>query len=354
MSTIIRKRSNKDGTTSIILETYIEGERKYKFLKECKLVKPLSPKDRLDNKEKLKLAEAIKSTVQLQIQSEEYDLVSKSKSKVDFLDYFNSFIKEYSKKDKRVMVACYNKFREFLKEEGVKALPANKINETLVIDFKDYLESKLNGESPVNYFKKFKIVLKKATRDKILKVNPSTDVVINRNESIKKDILNFNEIQQLADTECGNEEVKRAFLFSCFTGLRFCDIIKLTTKHINNDVLIIKQQKTQKTVTINLNENAKELLRKNENNKAFIFDLPSHTACLKNLRVWTKKAMINKKVTWHVARHSFGTNLVFYGSDLNSASALLGHSSFAYTQRYVRIVESLKEEAIKNLPTIKL
>lgn len=354
MSAIIRKRNNKDGTTSIVLETYVGGVRRYKFLKECKLVKPLSPKDRLDNKEKLKLAEKIKTTIQLQIQSEEYDIEQTSKSKVDFVEYFNSFLESYNKKDKRVMIACFNKFKEFLKEENIKSLPANKLSESLIIDFKEFLESKLNGESPVNYFKKFKIVLKKATRDKILKFNPANDVTISRNESIKKDILNFDEIQLLANSQCGNAEVKRAFLFSCFTGLRFCDIIKLKVENINNDILIIKQQKTQKTVTINLNENAKEILNFSVAQSGLIFNLPSHTACLKNLRTWTKKANINKKVTWHVARHSFGTNLVFYGSDLNSASALLGHSSFTYTQKYVRVVESLKEKAVNNLPTIKL
>lgn len=79
--------------------------------------------------------------------------------------------------------------------------------------------------------------------------------------------------------------------------------------------------------------------------------MPSHTACLKNLKAWTKKAEINKKITWHCARHSFATNIIFYGSDLNSASSLLGHNSFKYTQRYVRVVESLKEKAVQNLPS---
>ena len=44
----------------------------------------------------------------------------------------------------------------------------------------------------------------------------------------------------------------------------------------------------------------------------------------------------------------------FYGSDVNSASSLLGHSSLAYTQRYLRVVNELKEKAVQNLPDLKL
>jgi site-specific recombinase XerD len=71
-------------------------------------------------------------------------------------------------------------------------------------------------------------------------------------------------------------------------------------------------------------------------------------------RYWCKNAKINKKITWHCARHSFATNIIFYGSDVNSASSLLGHSSLAYTQRYLRVANELKEKAVQNLPTINL
>jgi len=64
------------------------------------------------------------------------------------------------------------------------------------------------------------------------------------------------------------------------------------------------------------------------------------------------KAEIGKKVTWHCARHSFGTNLLISGADVRSVSGLLGHSSLIETQKYVRLMESLKEKAVENLPEI--
>jgi site-specific recombinase XerD len=196
--------------------------------------------------------------------------------------------------------------------------------------------------------------MKQALRDKIISVNPAAELTARRNEGVKKDILNFDEIQLLAATPANNEQVKRAFLFSCLTGLRYCDIVPLKWESINGQVLKIKQQKTSKDVTIVLNDSALNLLGKPKKGAASVFNLPSHTSCLNGLRSWCKAAGIQKHITWHCARHSFATNIIFYGSDVNSASSLLGHSSLAYTQRYLRIANELKEKAVQNLPSISI
>jgi site-specific recombinase XerD len=230
------------------------------------------------------------------------------------------------------------------------------VDENLVYDFKTYLEDKLNGESPANYFKKFKMVLKYGIRKKIFLINPSQDISIKTKSSIKKQILSNEEIQLLAATPCGNPEVKRAFIFSLFTGLRYCDIINLRWKCIDfkNGLLNIIQQKTSEQVTLELHESSLKILGKATKPNDLIFSLPSHTACSKNLKNWMAKAGINKKITWHCARHSFATNLIIHGADLNTASKLLGHNSLRYTERYSHIVKSLKVKAIQNLPSVSI
>ncbi len=112
------------------------------------------------------------------------------------------------------------------------------------------------------------------------------------------------------------------------------------------------QQKTGVPALINLNSTANKLLGTRAENKDLVFSLPSHTACLKHLRNWVSDAKITKKITWHCARHSFGTNLLFYGTDAKTASGLLGHTSMKYTERYLHIADSRKEQAINNLPEI--
>jgi site-specific recombinase XerD len=262
---------------------------------------------------------------------------------------------KYKKKDARLVVACFHKFKEFLEVRKISSLNVRQLDEAIVVNFKEYLKERLNGETPANYFKKFKMVLNQAVKDKIISSNPANGKTIKRNdddEAIQKDILNFEEIQLLASTPANNEEVKKAFLFSCLTGLRFCDISILKWKNINGQVLKIKQQKTSKSVTINLNDSALNLLGKPQNSAVNVFNLPSYPTCLKGLSSWCKAAGIQKHITWHCARHSFATNIIYYGSDVNSASSLLGHKSLAYTMRYLRAANELKEKAVQNLPSI--
>lgn len=354
MSVKLRKRANADKTTTFYLDIYHNGKRHYEFLKHLKLVKPTNPVDRLQNKENATIAESIRNKRAQELESSDFQVATKFKNRVDFLEYFQKFIDNYKKKDKRVIVSTQAKFKEFLKEANIKSLTINQVTESLVMDFKDYLLESLNGESPANYFSKFKKVLIQATRDKVISVNPSSDVSVKRVEGVKKEILTMEEIQQLAATPITNTEVKRAFIFSCFTGLRFCDVVALKWENLNlkNKQLSIVQSKTGHKVSINLHDTAINILGSAGDSESSVFTLPSHTACLKDIKHWVKKAEIGKKITWHCARHSFATNIIYFGADVNTASSLLGHTSLKYTQRYTHVVQSLKEKAVDKLPAI--
>lgn len=353
MSVTLREKKNKSYTT-LLIDIYENGKRTFIIL-DCRLIKGNTQAIRDANKQTKELAMQIRDKIALEIASNRFDLKAYSKVKIDFVEYYENYCSNYIKKDKRVLIASFNKFKAFLNDSDRNTLNAKEVTESLVLEFKEYLEAKLKGETPTNYFKKFKKVIAGALRDEIIKKNPIQDITIRKNESIKKDILTFEEIQILADTPCNNNEVKRAFLLSCFTGLRYSDCKVLKARDIQNKIITIKQQKTQLKVSIPLNENAFSLIESNlDGSDTLIFNLPSHTACLKHLRNWTNKAGITKHITWHCARHSFGTGLAYQGTDIISVSALLGHSSLVYTQRYVRESNALKEKAVYNLPTIKL
>jgi len=354
MSINLRKRKNSDGSVSLVLDIYHDGKRTYEFLKELKLSKPMSPADRKENKERLELAEKIKNKREQQLQSDEYNVSPTFRKGIDFVRFFEEYEENYTKKDKRTMVASLSKFKKFMEEEGISSLTTKQVNEKIVSQFKDFLEDTLKGESPANYFSKFKKMLKYGVREKLFASNPADGITIKKNTIIKKQILTFEEIQAMAKIQVTNDQVKRAFLFSCLTGLRFCDIIQLKWKNIQNGIMNLTQQKTGIPVSINLNQSALTILGTRGNGNDVVFKLPSHNACIKDLTVWCKKAGIEKKITWHCARHSFATGIIYYGSDVKNASSLLGHSSLSYTDRYVRIVNALKEKAVSNLPEVSL
>ena len=354
MSASIRKIKNKDGSISQMLDVSSHGVRTRELLHHLKLLKPANALDRVENKKKEKYANDLLLAKMIDMATSEHGLVNKDKQNTFFIEFYQSYLDKYTLKDKRVIAAALSQFKAFLPtiDKDVK-ITTKEVTEEVVYDFKCYLESKLKGESPSTYFKRFKKVLKYGVKQKYFASNPSTDVIIKENTtSIKKDTLTMEEIKLLAATPITNNELRRAFLFSCLTGVRFVDVNAITHKAIKGKRLEFKQSKTSIDVSINLNEDALSLLGTGSAEQK-IFALPSHTACNKGLKHWAAKAGINKHLTFHVGRHSFATNLIFHGANVLTTSKLLGHTSLRFTERYVRIADSQKEDAVNNLPSIK-
>lgn len=355
MGVKLRKRKNADNTTSLILDIYHNGKRSYEFLKHLKLkTKPASPIDRQLNKENLELAESIRNKRAQELVSNGYDVVTSFKSNVDFIEYFENYIKKYTKKDKRNMEGACNRFKDFMKKEGIKSLSMKQLNENIVFKYSEYLSDTSEGEGASSYFKRFKKMIKQAVREKVLLSNPTSDVTIKRDDSLVKDVLTIEEIKILAGTPITNVEVKNAFLLCCFTGLSWIDVKELKWKHINrrNQVLTKVRAKTGTETVVSLNSTALSMLPDAGEQDDLVFTLPSSTGALKSLRNWVKRAELQKHITWHCARHSFATNLIYYKTDVTIVSKLLGHSTLKYTQRYTHIAEELKRNAVNNLPTI--
>lgn len=65
-----------------------------------------------------------------------------------------------------------------------------------------------------------------------------------------------------------------------------------------------------------------------------------------HLTAWALKAGIKKHVTFHTARHTFGTMMITLGADLYTTSKLMGHSRISTTEIYAKIVDKKKDEAM--------
>lgn len=355
MAVKLRKKRLASGKTSLYLDIYSNGQRHYEFLKMHLHNRPRTPLDSEHNKETLKLAESIRAKMQLQMQANDYDFTPAFKRNINFIAYYDKFVQDYPNKDIRIVRYSLVHFKAFIEQKGYKGYIAPKnITEDLCRQFKKYLDEHLNGETPYNYFTKFKKLIKQATKEKLFVDNPVEDIKNTRKDGLKKDILNFDEIQQLANTPCGNDEVKRAFLFSLNTGLRFCDIVTLEWKQIDGQQLRKVQQKTKGNAIVDLNPTALKLLGERGQANQFVFTLPSHTGCLKSLRTWTKHAGIDKHITWHCSRHSFAVNLLWGNTDIKTVSSLLGHAGLKETEKYTRVVDVLKRKAVDSLPEIEL
>ncbi len=360
MSVVLRERKGKTGIKSYYLDIHANGKRYKEYLGIT--IKPAkSQEDREYNKSQKELAISIRAKKELELQANDYQITPSFKKNIDFIEYFAKFKDEYKHSDKRIVRYSYEWFVKYNNSIGLKSIKPKQVTEQICKDYYSYMQKHLNGETPYNYFTKFKQVIKKAIKDDIIVKNPTDGIRTTRDEGLKKEILSFDEITQLAKTKSPNQEVKRAFLFSLFTGLRWCDVKELTYKNfdLKNNTFKYTQSKTKhssknSTNIIELSPMLKRLVGESKKSTEKVFNLPSHTGALKTLRVWVKNAEIDKRITWHCARHSFAVNqLSELKTDIKTVAALMGHSGLKYVERYTRAIDEKKALAINSQPEIE-
>lgn len=358
----------------------MKGTQKFKVVHNRKkenlelylVAKPKNPIERQMNKETLELANKIRfeRSQELLEQGSGYRL--KKDRQIEFMEYFQNYIDNYTKKDVRMLVMALNRFRDFLKDtpeynkysHGIKT---DQLSKDMMETFTEYLQTRSKGEGAKSVYQRFKKVVNYAIEHDVMIKNPCKGITIKVDDQIiKKDILSQDEIEALIATtyEGQNENVRRAFILSLYCGLRFCDVKDLTFSNVDysNKLLSFEQNKTKghsanSGVTIPLNDGLLSLIGRpqaGQSKDSIIFPLPSHTMCLKALSRWVKRAGIDKHITWHCGRHSFAVNILNNGANIKTVASLLGHSGLKHTEKYTRAVDRLKESAINSLPELKL
>lgn len=375
-----------DGTESLYLEYYNgftlatskTGKEYKKAIRYCERLdlslihSPRTPIERQKNKDTLELAKNIRfERGQKKLENDNgYRL--KKNNDINFLDYYQTYIDNYTKKDKRNIELSFKRFKDFLTDtpeykKFAKRITPQQINRDMVIDFTEYLQSRSVGEGAHTLFARFKKVVAYACEHDIFVKNPCNKITIKIDRGVlKKDVLSQEEITQLIATHYPRENtnIRRAFIFCLYTGMRYCDVKDLTFANVDfaNKLLKFEQNKTKghsssSGVVTPLNAGLLNLIgqpTQPNNRQELIFPLPSYEMCLKALKRWVKRAGINKHISWHCARHSFAVNILNNGANIKTVASLLGHSGLQCTEQYTRAVDSLKQQAIDSLPTLNL
>jgi len=348
MAVKLRKRKLASGNVSLYLDIYHNGKRDYDFLKLY------LTKDTPTNKETLKLAENIRAKKQIEIQNSEYGFVPHFKKKANFVDYFEKLARAKPKEE-----TTWNSTLRHMQAFTGGRIQFGAITAEWLETFKTYLVSKLSQNTAHTYFSKVKAALRQAVKDRILLNNPGELVAQVKKLDTERDFLTLDEVDKLAQTPCRSFEVKRAFLFSCFTGLRISDIRALQWQNVKGASIEFRQRKTKGVEYLHLSPMAKQILAEPSNLKilhmqnAGVFGLPSKSLISVLLKEWCKDAGIDKRVSFHTARHTFATLALTQGVDLYTVSKLLGHKTIQATQIYAKIVDEKKKAAMELLPTIE-
>jgi len=302
------------------------------------------------DKNTLKLALTIRNKKESQLLESNTGITfSSSKDSVNFIKFFKTF--SNTKKDSNYRISHDHFKRYYMKD----FIDITKVDYKISEGYMNYLLSlNISRYTAQHYLAAFKATLNHAVKLRLVEYNPSNMLTIKYERKIIER-LTIEELQTLINTECKYLDLKYGFLFSCFTGLRISDIRNLKFSDIQDDHIKIIQQKTKSETDIKLHGTAKQLLeeqRKRQKDE-FIFHIPHGGKTSNRLSAWILKAGIQKKITFHCSRHTFGCLLIESGVDVFTAKKLMTHKDIRTTLQYVEKVDKTKDQAIDKLPVLE-
>jgi integrase len=320
---------------------------------------PKNQEQKNHNKEALKLLEVKKSQLTIEQQAIGSAFIPGHKFKANFLDYYTQYVADNKRKGNRHLKNSLQQFKLFIDRDFIAPLD---ITENFCKRFRQYLLDKFTGETPGNYYARFKWAVNAAHSDGYFQKNPTENVNSKSNPSTRlKENLEVDEYLALLGTPCLNEEVKSAFVFCCYTGLRWVDVKRLEWTDIKGNVLTTRiiQKKTGQPVTLTLHPIAKSTIEKQQAKcqavniqNPVVFSLPTADGANKILEAWMKSAKIEKYITWSCARLSFSILLQDKNVDDATVAYLMGHTTTDQVRKtYKRHRPKDQTKTISQLPT---
>ena len=354
----LRQRKLKDGRVTLYLDLYHSpGSRRLEYLNLY------LTGDRQADKETLRLAEAIQAKRKLDSVSADNNLPAPGRLKEDFVDFYRKLAAKQRGHNTRLVWECAMKH---LIAYGSESIPFNRIDEHFLEGFKGYLLKKLKINSAAVYFAKIKSAIRQAVRHNILQRNPVDGISI-PTEDTNRVFLTLPELRKLQHTDCENQAVKDGFMFAAFSGLRYSDVKKLTWQEVSREknrwLIAFRQQKTSELEWLPLSAEAARIIQAQRGAEASgriinrvvanaVFKLPAQQTIDKALKRWAQRAGIEKRISFHSARHTFATLGLKHGIDIYTMSKLLGHRSLESTQIYAKVVDESKRKAVAMFPTL--
>lgn len=370
----IRKRELSNGNQSIYLDVYRNGKREYEFLK-LYLVPETNKVNKEQNRNTIQLVEAIKSKRTVELHNREFGFNDNFKLNTNFIEYYKSMCTINSDGD---TIEKWDNWASSLRHLERYCNPKTTLRDVtpeFVRGFRDYLDKKavvrnkpellitsntdkvLSQNSKRSYFNKFRACINKAFNERLIPHNPLLGVPGFRNGEAIRIYLTLDEVKRMITTECPYPALKRAFLFSCLTGLRKSDIQKMTWGEVHQEDkftrIIFRQQKTGGQEYLDINPQAILYLGKQGRPEDLVFagfTYSAHSTIA--LRMWAVNAGVGKNITFHSGRHTFAVMMIELGAEIYTVSKLLGHKDLKTTQVYAKVLDKKKQEAVSLIPDI--
>ena len=261
---------------------------------------------------------------------------------------------------------------EFVKDKGMTDIVIATITEDLFEEYRFYLKKRGLVTATINrYLCWLSRLMYRAVSQRIIRCNPFENAKYEKREQKirflqKSDVAKLMALRVI-DKEA--EQARRMFIFSCFTGLAIADMEHLQFGHIQTAAdgqkyIRKERQKTKVEFVVPLHPIAeaiidqckeelpsmKEMQTVKEKGDDFIF----HCACSRSvmsakLSIVGKACGIRERLSYHMARHTFGTMSLSAGIPIESIAKMMGHASISSTQIYAQVTDNKISEDMDRL-----
>ncbi|MCZ6797782.1 MAG: site-specific integrase [Gammaproteobacteria bacterium] len=381
MKITLHERKLKSGKTSLSLQYYngytkddkgkIKHNRSFEPLDIIIHSNPKTTREKTDNRQNREIAEKILSIRKTEQHSLKHDLIDPNKSKACFLAFFSSYVdkkgRETSRSNHSVWLGSQKHLEAYFATLGQTTIKFKSLNKEHVEGFRGYLlnqaltksDKKLSVNTASSYFNRFMTVLKDALELGYTGKGITDGVKRVKGETPKREYLTEEELISLSKIECRFDVLRRAFLFSCLTGLRWSDCHNLCWQDIEfidgSPRVIFRQIKTKKQEYLDISNTAYKLMGTPGESKQRVFSGLRYSSYMNvELSKWVMRAGITKDITFHSGRHTFATLALTKGTDLYVVKELLGHEDIKTTQIYAKIIDEKKKKAMETMPVLEI
>ena len=250
--------------------------------------------------------------------------------------------------------------QEFIqKKYKVSDLAFSQLTENFIHEFQQYFlgECGFQESSFYNVATHLKTVCRQAYREgvadillfdkvKISKGNKKLPKALDRGAFEKLKTLHFEELEEEMET------ARDIFLFACYTGAAYCDLMELDKSHLVRDDegslwLKFNRHKTGVPCRVKLLPEAIRLMEKlHSDERETLLPFMGYATYQSYLKALRLRAGISFPFTTHTARHTFATLITLeQGVPIETVSKMLGHSNVSMTERYAKVTpQKLFEE----------
>ena len=257
------------------------------------------------------------------------------------------------------------KVRTFLKHQYSRSdIPLNQLNHRFATEFEHFLKTEqgLDHNTVMGHLKYLKKVANIAVTYDWLDKNPFQNFRCSTRE-VPCEFLTAEELARLAEKSLSMRrlaEVRDIFIFSCYTGYAYSDVLKLTPDHVLTGIdgekwIMTRRNKTDTKSNVPLLPQAMAILNKYAQDPEAVaasklLPVKSNQKINAYLKELADLCEIKKPLTFHIARHTFATTVTLTnGVPIETVSAMLGHRNLRTTQIYAKVVEHKVSEDMKRL-----